>query len=298
MLISIGRLGRATALIASTAFSFLVCDVAQSAQLVNFGLPDYAELGYVRDRVRPAYQELEDASLNLSASLKYADLAGQSVSTASDLIGGNAIGDVASVYSALSNLNGIADAQSLSQLGASFSPIDTSAAAASLGNLRTALHDLNSQISDPIEPPTLQLYYAVAVSSNARQKANDLRTDALSGRTSLQNSLAKINSLNTTLQNYSGQLDKASTVTNQLATRLGGMLSTPGVNLLVKPLLENVLATQIVIDEQRRLVADTLIQLSQSKGKVNQRVSESDDLISSIDFALTAEPLPYIAIPS
>jgi hypothetical protein len=70
------------------------------------------------------------------------------------------------------------------------------------------------------------------------------------------------------------------------------MMSVPVTNLLVKPLLENVLATQIAIDEQKRLVADTLTQLSQSAERVNQRINESNDLINSIDYTLTAEPLP------
>lgn len=305
MLISPARLGKVAALVSSAAFSFLFCNVARSASIIDapipisFGLSDYAELGYVRDRVRPAYQELENASLNLSASLNYVGLANQSLSTSIDTIGGfssskiTAFIEVANnTYNTLSTLNGVADAKTISELGASFSPIDASVATTSLSKLKTDLNELNSQVSNPIEPPTLQLYYAVAVSGNARQKASDLRTDVLSGRTSLQNSLANINSRIAEFQTYSGQLNQASVANNRNASLLSDMMSILGANLVVKPLLENVLANQIVIDEQKRLVADTLTQLSQSADKVNQRIIESNDLINSIDYALTAEPLP------
>lgn len=275
-------------------FTLCVTAMPSMAQVVHFGLPDYAELGYIRDAVKPGYEELSNAKLNSQASLKLSDLALQSITSAGGLTGiSNALTGLAEFASNVSTINGATDAKSVNDLASLFSPFDTSPITTSLASLQASLSTLNSQIWNPIEAPTLWSYYATAVSGEARKQARDLSSVAESGRNSLQIATGNLATFDATLTAYSAQLDKAASINHDLTRKLWELVATPLIGYhLIYPLLLNSISAEADIQSLRNQVAKTLTQVKTTTDIVSQRTLESNDLINGLDYALSSTPLP------
>lgn len=289
----------------STTLGFLVLAgllssvrVSQADPIVSFGLPAYSELGGVRAEIQGGFAELSATSSSLSSSVNYG---GSLLTTISNLstatqIGG-AIGDAAAVTGALQTISSASTAESVADLVNVLSPFDTSSISGFLNQLGSSVSALNGQTLTPIQPPTLQLYYAVAVSGAARTEAIDLRAEVVQAQSTLENSITTVGNALVQLSNYQSQLNSALQVANQVESKIGSLLNDPvallpGVGIVLSQMGADVFLLEAQIVSLLGQVSGVRNALESAQDPVFARYNELGEVVSAIDYALTATPLP------
>jgi len=274
---------------------FLAASFA-SAQVVTFGLPDYAELGELKERVLPAFQELSFATTNLKASLDYVDLLSQSV-VGPDTTGiANAITSSASVINAGNSIKNAVGANSVEALAGSFSPIQTAPLQKALSDFRGHLSTLEAQVAPPIDAPTIQLYYAVPVSQRARTDAVKLLATSNTTASRISDVQTQVGTFASLFDGYGLRLTEGRQLAGQLTIKINDLMQTLPANPINYPILYPMLLDAIGVEEQFRQMSSDVSTLSsrlQAVGStISERSSEVVDLKNSLEYALSAPALP------
>ncbi len=260
---------------------------------VSFGIPEYAELGFVRESVQAGYEELSLDQLKISASLKFSDLALRAVTQSGDIANvSNGATGAAQLVGTLKQMADTVTAKNVGDLAGELSPIDSSVATASLSAIESNLQTLNSQISDPIQPPTLYVYYAAAVSGRARQIIAKMRDDAVSGRTSLGNTANNLGSLELLLDQYTANLRTANQLARALQAKLVEFLKIPLINVtVIYPLLTDCVAIEGQTFSLLNQVSSVNSRIVAAEQRVISRITELETLLTGLNYALTAPGL-------
>lgn len=265
-------------------------------QVVSFGLPDYAELGNIKDRVFPALQELELAENGLSAGLDYVDVVTQAIGAAPVAGINNNVVAIAGLINAGNDIRNASGADSIKSLAGSFSPIDVSGIRSALTDFESQLDHLASQTTEVIQSPTIQLYYAVPVSNRAATDARSLLVRTSNGVDGFSSAASQFSSFKSLFGNYQQQVMLARQVAGEVGVAISDQMRAFPANPLNYPVLYPMLIDAISTEERLRQlgaeVAGISAKIATTETQIGLRSAEATDLQNSLEYALSAPALP------
>jgi hypothetical protein len=195
-----------------------------TAQVLTFGLEDFAELG--RIPIQGTFKNLSIANQGLNATINYSDvLVGSLVSFAS--VGDTLPAELISFADDALTVADLPSPRSIAEAGADFSWLDLGEARSAITTLNAELSVLSSQLT-PLPLPNNQWFVAGVISGRARQEMIAVQERAKQSRTQLQERSLEVLS---TLGYFDALESNALTAqrgVNAMSGRLIELLSEPG----------------------------------------------------------------------
>jgi len=263
-------------------------DIDQGVPTVSFTIEDYLELGNIREKVITGYQEIRVQSKNTKNAINYSNMINNTLSNLNLTNISSPMSDILSTALTLNTINEASQSETIDDIRRSLSSLDISNTLSNLQQISSSISKLNSQLNEPIQlPSTLFVYYAVAVSTEARRQIKEMLNDAETGKQSLINVIGSIRETKLMLKNYLSKLRSARIMAIDIRNVLKDYMWIPLTYYTVIDLVLIEGDTEELIRKTHKLAS----KLDPVTAKTEKRLLEIQHLILHLEYLLSIPPL-------